>query len=212
MLCPHCKREFSDGDRFCRHCGSGIPGGAAVPAEAARSDATAAGVESEEIDLEDLGDTGGKPSKTFDDGLAAPTGGGSGAWIGATVVVFLVFIALMVPGWLNLSCEGSGTSDEGPGYTERERLAWRAVYSHLKAPATASLRLCKESYRNPVNDRGLVLVAVDAENSFGAMIRTCFYVVFIPGEKLHIDKVSCPPTEFENHLIFATYGLGEGDE
>ena len=97
------------------------------------------------------------------------------------VLPFIVMVLLII--FLCVSCSGSDSSEE----KDYDDYAWDAkicamqiVEQNLKAPSTADFPAPSlMSASNPYGDTWVIEGYVDAENSFGAMIRENFTVTLI---------------------------------
>lgn len=104
-----------------------------------------------------------------------------------------VMLAMVGAALISIAAVGlyRGHSSSGP-HSDRERACaeWRSSISYiLKSPATAQFEACDEAQVVPENmkdtgltGRWLVLGHVDAQNSFGALLRDDYFAIVGPGE------------------------------
>lgn len=113
------------------------------------------------------------------------------AWF-FVVVGVLIVVAIAMPD-TDRQPEPRGTPHEAVVLAHVCSTAERGVKAHLKAPATASFD-CTEVRRNDEGTRFFVKGHVDAQNSFGAMLRKQFaaFVVTPDGsiDQMAVEKVA----------------------
>lgn len=101
--------------------------------------------------------------------------------LGALVFIFLIFIIV----YAFSCCSGSDNKQAEPKDTKLETVYYlkerseRIVKEALKAPSTAEFPSISEwEFRGDLEDKVYAISYVDAQNSFGAMIREKFTIEF----------------------------------
>lgn len=149
MVCIKCGEPVSDNAKFCEHCGTQLLG------------------------IDDAPPSSGPAAVPT---IPAATEKKSPFLFNCLVFGGLIFAILL--GFF--SCVGSASADYEPGKAEYITMAKSFVKEVLKAPTTAEFCSFSE-FAVAISEDGVIRVKgyVDAQNSFGAMIRTHFTIQMI---------------------------------
>lgn len=158
MVCIKCGEPVSDNAKFCEHCGTQLLGIDDAPPS------------SGPVPVPTISGTTKKKKSS----------GSTGICFGILIVSIILFF---------FSCAGNSLSDYEPGKSEYITMAKSFVKEVLKAPTTAEFCSFSE-FAVATSEEGVIRVKgyVDAQNSFGAMIRTNFTVQMIVDDS---DRYTC---------------------